>query len=212
MVGEVIFTAEGKLADARRYRDTLHGLLGKYGRSPDGMKIMPGLSPVIGDTEAAARRKAEELDELVPTAVGLWMLSELMQFRLYEWPIDQPLPVRDINGQGLTFTPRALSLLERAERERLSIRACAQVVARSRSHGGFVGTPEQLADHMQSWIDEGGCDGFNIMPPYFPSELDLFVDQVVPELQRRGRFRRDYAGTTLRDHLGLQRPAAPARS
>ena len=97
-------------------------------------------------------------------------------------------------------------LLDRAEREGLTVRACATLVAKSRSHGTFVGTVEQLADYMQLWFETGGCDGFNIMPAYFPDELDLFVDHVVPELQRRGLFRRDYAGTMLRDHLGLPRP------
>jgi len=168
--------------------------------------VLPGLSPILGSTEAEARRKDVELDELILPAVGVWMLSEQMRFPLYDYPIDAKLPTDDIRGSGQAFTPRVVSLLDRAEREGLTVRACATLVAKSRSHGTFVGTVEQLADHMQLWLESGGCDGFNIMPAYFPDELDLFVDAAVPELQRRGLFRRDYAGTTLRDHLGLERP------
>ena len=96
--------------------------------------------------------------------------------------------------------------MERADQEGLSIRQCGVMVAASRSHGSFVGTPEQLVDHMQLWLEEGACDGFNIMPAWFHDELDVFVDEVVPLLQRRGLFRTDYAGTTLREHLGLEMP------
>ena len=87
------------------------------------------------------------------------------------------------------------------------MRQAANAVARARSHGSFVGTPEQLADRMQQWVDTGGCDGFNIMPPYFSEQLRIFVDEVIPILQRRGVFRTDYAGTTLREHLGIPWPA-----
>jgi alkanesulfonate monooxygenase SsuD/methylene tetrahydromethanopterin reductase-like flavin-dependent oxidoreductase (luciferase family) len=143
----------------------------KYGRRPDTLKVLPGLSPILGSTEQEAKRKEAELDELI-----------------------------------LAFTPRVVSLLDRAERDGLTVLACANLVAKSRSHGTFVGTPEQLADHMQLWFTAGGCDGFNIMPAYFPDELDVFVDQAVPVLQRRGLFRTEYEGTMLRDHLGLARP------
>jgi len=96
--------------------------------------------------------------------------------------------------------------MERADREGLSVRECGTLVAASRSHGSVVGTPEQVADHMQLWLDEGACDGFNVMPAYFQDEFDLFIDQVIPILQRRGIYRKEYEGTTLRDHLGLPVP------
>ena len=113
------------------------------------------------------------------------------------------MPCDEIRASGQAFTPRVVSLMDRADREGLTVRACANLVAKSRSHGTFVGTAERLVDHMQLWLESGGCDGFNIMPAYFPDELDVFVDQVVPVLQRRGLFRTEYAGTMLRDHLGL---------
>jgi alkanesulfonate monooxygenase SsuD/methylene tetrahydromethanopterin reductase-like flavin-dependent oxidoreductase (luciferase family) len=116
------------------------------------------------------------------------------------------LPSDDIRATGQRFTPRVVSLMDRADAEGLTVRACATLVAKSRSHGTYVGTVEGLADLMQTWLETGGCDGFNIMPAYFPDELDVFVDQAVPELQRRGLYRTEYAGTMLRDHLGLAKP------
>jgi FMN-dependent oxidoreductase (nitrilotriacetate monooxygenase family) len=206
MVGEVIFAAQTRREEATKFRAALHARMPVYGRAPEDMKILPGLSPILGSTEREAKRKEEELDDLVLPAVGLWMLSEQMQFRLYDYAADAVLPTAEIRAQGGALTPRVASLLDRADRERLSIRACAREVARTRSHGSFVGTPEQLADHMQLWRDESACDGFNIMPAYFPDELNVFVDEAVPVLQRRGLARRDYAGATLRNHLGLKTP------
>lgn len=206
MIGEVIFAAQARLAEARAFRSAIHAKMAEYGRSPDELKILPGLSPIVGSTELEAKRKEAELDELIVPAVGIWMLSEQLKFRLYDHPPDAKLPAAEIRAQGSAFTPRVASLLDRAERESLSVRACAIEVARTRSHGSFVGTPEQLADYMQLWLAEGACDGFNIMPAYFPAELEVFVDHVVPLLQRRRLVRTDYEGTTLRDHLGLRRP------
>jgi N-acetyl-S-(2-succino)cysteine monooxygenase len=206
-VGELIFTAEGNLDNARKYRSDLHALVRNCGRRPEHVRIMPGLSPLLGSTEAEAKRKDEELNDLVLPSVGVWMLSSLMKVPLYGYPLDAPLPVADLRQRGVANYSRAANLVDRAEREGLSVRAAANIVARARSHGSFVGTPEQLADHMQRWIDGEACDGFNIMPPYFPEQLRVFVDEVVPILQRRGVFRTEYEGLTLREHLGVPRPA-----
>lgn len=208
-VGEVIFAAQSRREEAVRFRNAVRERMPGHGRDPEQLKILPGLLPILGSTEREALAKEEMLNELLHPAVGIWMLSEQMDFRLYDYPEDAPLPTADIRASGSGFTPRVVSLMERADREGLSIRACGRLVAASRSHGSFVGTPEQLVDYMQLWMDEGACDGFNIMPAYFPDELDLFVDQVVPLLQRRGLFRSDYQGTTLRDHLGLAVPSRP---
>jgi FMN-dependent oxidoreductase (nitrilotriacetate monooxygenase family) len=205
-VAEVIFAAQSRREEAIRFRTAMHAKMARHGRAPGALKILPGLSPILGGTEAEARRKEQELDALVLPAVGIWMLSEQMKFRLYDHPPDAPLPVAAIRASGGDFTPRVASLLDRAEAGRLSVRDCAVEVARTRSHGSFVGTPEQLADHMQQWLEDGACDGFNIMPAYFPAELDVFVAEAIPVLQRRGLFRTEYEGTTLRDHLGLDRP------
>jgi N-acetyl-S-(2-succino)cysteine monooxygenase len=206
-VAEVIFTAQTRLPEALAFRQSVESRMPKYGRDPASLRVLPGLMPIIGDTETSALRKEEELNELLHPAVGIWMLSEQLKFRLYDLPADARLPTADIRASNNDFTPRVISLLDKADAENLTIRQCGRLVAASRSHGSIVGTPEQIVDHIVSWFEAGAADGFNIMPPYFPSELDLFVDEVIPILQRRGLFRTAYEGTTLRDHLGLARPA-----
>jgi FMN-dependent oxidoreductase (nitrilotriacetate monooxygenase family) len=205
-LAELVFAAQARLEDAKRFRADIHARMARHGREPGALKIMPGLSPILGSTEAEARRKEQALDALIVPAVGIWMLSEQLRFRLYELSPDAKLPVAAIRASGTSFTPRVENMLIRAERDGLTVRACAMEVARTRSHGLFVGTPEQFADHVTLWRDAGASDGFNIMPAYFPAELDVFVDEAVPVLQRRGLMRRDYQGTTLRDHLGLPVP------
>jgi FMN-dependent oxidoreductase (nitrilotriacetate monooxygenase family) len=206
-VAEVIFTAQTRLAEASAFRKSVENLMPKHGRDPAGLRVLPGLMPIIGDTEKSALRKEEELNELLHPAVGIWMLSEQLKFRLYDLPADARLPTADIRASSSDFTPRVISLLDKADAENLTIRECGRQVAASRSHGSIVGTPEQIVDHIVSWFEAGAADGFNIMPAYFPRELDVFVDEVIPILQRRGLFRTAYEGTTLRDHLGLARPA-----
>ena len=206
MVGETIFAAQGKRDEAIKFRNAVRARMPVHGRDPELLRILPGLVPIMGATEKEALEKEKMLNELLHPAVGIWMLSEQMDFRLYDYPQDGPLPTAEIRATGKAFTPRVVSLLERADREGLSVHQCGVLVAASRSHGSVVGTPEQIADHMQLWLDEGACDGFNIMPAFFHDEFDLFVDQVVPILQRRGIYRTDYEGTTLRDHLGLPKP------
>jgi len=210
-VAELIFAAQSNRQEAIKFRSAVKQRMPGHGRDPAILKVLPGLLPILGSTEKEALEKETMLNELLHPAVGIWMLSEQMQFRLYDYPQDGPLPTADIRAGGSAFTPRVMHLMERADREGLSVRDCGILVAASRSHGSFVGTPEQLVDHMTLWLDEGACDGFNVMPAYFHDEMDLFVDQVVPILQRRGLFRRDYEGTTLRHHLGLPIPCGSGR-
>jgi N-acetyl-S-(2-succino)cysteine monooxygenase len=206
MVAETIFAAQSRMEEAAKFRAAVRERMKVHGRDPELLRVLPGLMPIIGATEKEALEKEKELNELLHPAVGIWMLSEQMKFRLYDYPQDGPLPTADIRASGENFTPRVVSLMERADREGLTLRDCGVMVAASRSHGSVVGTPEQVADHMQHWMDQGACDGFNVMPPYFPDEFDLFVDEVIPLLQRRGIYRKDYEGQTLRDHLDLPRP------
>lgn len=206
MVAETIFAAQSNPEEARAFRDTVKRRMAAYGRDPEELKILPGLSPIVAATEQEAQRKEAEVDALILPAVGVWMLSEQMRFRLYDYALDAKLPTDDMRASDQSFTPRVVSLMERADRDGLTVRACANLVAKSRSHGTFVGTVEGLVDYMHLWVESGGCDGFNIMPAYFPDELALFVEEVVPVLQRRELFRTEYAGPMLRDHLGLSYP------
>jgi FMN-dependent oxidoreductase (nitrilotriacetate monooxygenase family) len=206
LVGEAIFTAQTKLEEAQEFRRSTHERMARYGRKPEDVVIMPGLSPLLASTEREALRLEEEIGDLVHPEVGVWMLSESFSFPLYDRDPNDLLPIDAISGSKKQ-TASAVTLLEDAARQRLTIAGAARLIARARAHQNFVGTPEQLADLMQRWLEEGGCDGFNVMPPYFHEQLSVFVEQVVPELQRRGIFRTEYEGSTLREHLGLVRPA-----
>jgi alkanesulfonate monooxygenase len=164
---------------------------------------MPGVSPVIGRTQDEADEKFEKLQSLVHPEIGLALLGELVgNVDLSPYPLDGPLP--DIVTTNAS--EHALKMVkEIAQNENLSIRELYLRVV-CRGHSIPRGTPETIADYLQEWFDAGACDGFNVMPPYLPGSLDDFVDLVVPELQRRGIFRKEYEGRTLRDNLGLTRP------
>ncbi len=207
---EVIFTAWQTLAEAQAFYSDVKGRLANYGRSPDDLKIMPGVFPIIGRTEEEAEEKKALLEELIPLEAGVSLLSNLISFDLSPYPVDGPLPdlpeLEQINGGKSRFT----LLKDLAEREGLTIRKLYQRVAGARGHREIKGTPVQIADQLQEWFEQGTADGFNIMPPYLPGGLEDFVDLVVPELQRRGLFRTEYTGRTLRENLGLRRPVHPA--
>jgi alkanesulfonate monooxygenase len=202
---EVLFTAQQTLAEAQSFYSKTKEKLAKYGRFPDDLKIMPGVFPVIGRTEQEARDKYEELQELVDPKTGLALLSELMDgVDLSAYPLDGPLPslVGRIEGKG-----HSKLLTDLAGRENRTIRQLYMSLAGPRGHRLVLGTPEQIADQLEDWFLNGGADGFNIMPPYLPGALDEFVELVVPVLQQRGLFRIEYEGRTLRENLGLRRPA-----
>ena len=208
-IGEAIFTAQTTLPEAQAFRAAIHALMAARGRPPHAVAIQPGLSPILGSTMAEAFRKEEELDDLVHPRVGTWMMSEYLHFPLYDLPPDRLVPAAEIRAATPTLSPAAGAFLDRCERERLSIAAGGRILARSRTHQSFVGTPETLAEHMRTWLTEGACDGFNLLPAWFPGELAVFVDHAVPELQKRGIYRRDYEGPTLRHQLGLEVPPLP---
>lgn len=205
---EAVFTAHQTLAAAQAFYADVKGRLAACGRSPEQLLILPGVSPVIGATEAEAKEKEAELHELTIPEYGLNRLSQLLQIDLFSYPLDGPLPelpdVRDINGNKSRFQLVA----EMARRDNLTIRELILRTAGARGHLTFAGTAVQLADLIEHWFKEGAADGFNVMPPYFPGALEDFVDLVVPELQRRGLFRTQYEGRTLRDRFGLSRPSA----
>ncbi|ESZ71049.1 monooxygenase [Mesorhizobium sp. L103C119B0] len=202
---DVVFTAAQTLEEAKGFYDNLKGRMAAYGREPDDIKIMPGVSPVVADTEAEAREKQEEFQALIPDDVGVALLSSYLSISdLGSYPIDGPMPeLPETEG----MKSRQALVIEQSRRDGLSIRQLARHFAGARGHWRIVGTPAQIADELQARFEGGGADGFNVMPSYFPGELDAFATLVVPELQRRGLFRREYEGSTLRDHLGLKRPA-----
>ncbi|MBM2710654.1 LLM class flavin-dependent oxidoreductase [Mesorhizobium caraganae] len=201
---DVVFTAAQTLEEAKAFYDDLKGRMAAYGREPNDIKIMPGVSPVVAETEAEAREKHEELQALIPDDVGVALLSSYLSISdLHRYPIDGPMPeLPETEG----MKSRQALVVEQSRRDGLSIRQLARHFAGARGHWRIVGTPAQIADELQARFEGGGADGFNVMPSYFPGELDAFATLVVPELQRRGLFRREYEGSTLREHLGLKRP------
>ena len=200
---EVVFAAEPNLAAGQRLYADIKGRMRRIGRHPDHLKILPAAFVVVGNTLAEAQAKRAHLDSLVHYDSGIASLNGMLGHDVSGYDPDGPLP--EIPETNASRSARA-RIVEMAARENLSIRTLAQ---RAGSYAGlaFVGTAQSIVDEMEAWLQGEGSDGFNIMFPWVPGGLEEFVDQVVPELQRRGLFRRSYEGSTLREHLGLPRPA-----
>lgn len=202
---DVIFVVHRSLDSAKADYAATKALVARHGRAPDAVKILPGVMPIVAATEAEARRRDAELNELLHPAIAVAYLSDQLQHDLTGYDPDGPLPdLPEGNGE----VGRARHLAAMAREEGLSIAEVGRRAAINRGHLRFVGTPEQIADEIIRWFEAGACDGFNILPPWHPGALEDFVGGVVPILQRRGLFRTEYGGRTLREHLGLARPAA----
>ena len=199
---EMVFGAGSTLEAARSFYADVKGRMPAAGRDPDHLKILPGCFVVLGETEEEARAKKARLDELVHPDSGLANLSVRLGVDASGFDLDAPLP--EIPDTNASKSGQA-QIVEFARRTGATVRELARKVG---GYGGLqmVGTPAQVADRMEEWLETSACDGFNVMFPFVPEGLDDVVDRLVPELQRRDLFRRDYEGTTLRDHLGLPRP------
>jgi len=201
---EAIFAAQITLEEATAFYADVKGRLAKFGRSHDDLKILPGIFPVIGRSEAEAQEKFEALQELIQPEVGLNLLSQLSGVDLRSYPLDGPVPLDPpVTNAGKS---RQELLLDLARRENLTIRQLYLRIAGARGHWQVVGTPTQIADVLEERFENYGADGFNIMAPIMPGGLADFINLVVPELRRRGLFRQEYEGSTLRENLGLKRP------
>ncbi|RUX73579.1 LLM class flavin-dependent oxidoreductase, partial [Mesorhizobium sp. M2A.F.Ca.ET.040.01.1.1] len=174
----------------------------KLGRARDDIKILPGAFVIVGDSVEEARAKRAKLDSLVYYESGIASLSIALGHDASGFDPDGPLP--DIPETNASKSSRE-RVIELARSENLTVRQLAQRLG-GYSGLAFVGTPKTIADEMEEWLLTDGSDGFNVMFPYLPAGLDDFAEKVVPELQRRGIFRRDYEGSTLRENLGLKRP------
>jgi N-acetyl-S-(2-succino)cysteine monooxygenase len=207
---EAIFTAQQELEVAAAFAKDVKTRAAQKGRDPEKIIILPGFSLIIGSTEAEAKQLENELFELTQVEHGLDHLSRRLDgFDLSGYDLDGPLPDEILNAgnKGIQGAQsRAGLIIDLAKKDNLTIRQILQNLAGARGHNVFTGTPEQVADEMERWFLGGAADGFNLMPPYMPGGLEDFVDQVVPELQRRGLFRTEYEGTTLRDNYGLSKP------
>ncbi|QVK32014.1 LLM class flavin-dependent oxidoreductase [Pseudomonas syringae] len=203
---EVVFTAQTSLASAQAFYADLKGRLSAYGRAVDSLKIMPGVFIVVAETEALAKAKFESFQELVEPRVGVALLGRMLgNFDLSGYPLDGPLPELPLTDSGQRSRQKLLT--ELADQENLTLAQLGRRIAGGRGHYSLIGTPEQLADELQRWFEQGAADGFNVLVPHLPGGLEDVARLLVPELQRRGLFRTEYEGTTLRENLGLQRPA-----
>ncbi|KAF3889549.1 MULTISPECIES: LLM class flavin-dependent oxidoreductase [Nostocales] len=203
---EVVFTAAQSLPQAVAYSNDLRNRARKFGRSPDAIVILPGLVTVIGSTEAEAKRREQELWELVPIEYGLGRLANILQVEPEVLKLDERLPENlplPVNSNQTMFKVA----VDVARRGNLTVRELIKALGGGGTmHRIVVGTPEQVADSIEEWFLSGAVGGFNVVPDAIASGLEVFVDFVVPELRRRGIFRTEYKGRTLREHYGLERP------
>ena len=200
-VAEMTYCSAQSLEAAQAFYRDVKGRMSKYGRAEDQLKITPGLSVVLAESDQQAQDRFGELQELVDfTHVNLGGHD------LSGYPLDGPLPdlPETENGKG-----RFRQLVELAQRENLTIRQLVLRFSVSRGHLQAIGSVKTVADLVEQWFVERGADGFNIVPPFLPGGFEDFTRLVVPELQRRGIFRKEYEGRTYRENLGLDTPSNP---
>ncbi len=184
--------------------------MARHGRDPDAVRVLPGLAPIVAGTEAEARALEQQLEQLTIPEYGLDQLGDLLGVDIGDVDLDAPLPARLRPSAGSHIKSRFELVQRIVDREpEITLRRLLLRLSGGRGHRVVAGAPEQIADTIEEWFRAGAADGFNLIPPALPSSLRAFVDGVVPELQRRGLFRTEYEGTTLREHLGLPRPASP---
>lgn len=202
---EAIFSVAHTKEEALAFAADVRARAGRYGRGPNEIVFLPGLATVIGSTETEARRREEELWELLPLDFALARLAGTLGISADRLSLDKALPDDlPIPANGMqTFSKASI---DTARREGLTVRQLLRKLGGSSGHRQFVGSAEQLADNIADWFAAGAADGFNLMPDILPDGLEVFVDHVVPILQRKGLFRKEYEGSTLRDHFGLARP------
>jgi FMN-dependent oxidoreductase (nitrilotriacetate monooxygenase family) len=199
---EAVFSAQSNITEGQKFYADVKGRMTKIGRNPDHMKILPGVFVVVGSSADEAQEKRMRLDSLVNYDSAIASLSISLGHDASGFDPDGPLPEIPESNASKSSRERTIAL---AKRENLTVRQLAQ---RLGGHSGLsmVGTPKMIADQMEEWLVTEASDGFTVQFPYLPGGLDDFVDQVIPELQRRELFRREYEGATLRENLGLPRP------
>lgn len=201
---EAVFCAPRDLESAKALYADIKGRVEAAGRKREHLKILPAVFIVVGDTVEEARQKRLKVDSLVHYETAIASLSVALGSDAGKFDPDGPLPELDFLDTNASKTGRA-GVIKLAKEEALTVR---QLAGRYGGFSGlsFVGTPETIADEITVWLEEEGADGFTVVSPFLPQGLDDITGKLVPELQRRGLFRKEYEGTTLREHLGLPRP------
>ena len=203
---EMIFASQLDKEHSKEFYATMKAKVAGWGRNPEHCKILPGFMPIVGRNDEDARGKLSQLMRLAVPEVALKMLSSRFGHDMSKFDLDGPMPNLPLSNQIQTHAKVAY---EKARKENLTLRDMYNQVAVARGYLFALGNAAAIADVMEEWFTERACDGFVLVPPYFPAAFDEFIDEVVPELQRRGIFRREYSGSTLREHLGL--PVPPNR-
>jgi alkanesulfonate monooxygenase len=207
---EGVFSVSLTREEGQAFYADIKGRMAKFGRDPDALRILPGCTVYVGRSAAEADELYGELQSLIRPELGVAYLSKFVEMDLSPYPIDGPLP--DLSGEILAMQSYRHAIAEMAVRENLTIRQTYQRIVPSMGHVVFKGSAAQVVDQMEDWYRADACDGFNVGLPMMPRCLKDFVALVVPELQRRGLFRTEYAGGTLRETMGLPRPARRRRA
>jgi FMN-dependent oxidoreductase (nitrilotriacetate monooxygenase family) len=202
----VFSVVNGDKASAKAAYDSLKQRAVNHGRAPEDVPILPGVMPIIGETNQQAKDQLDRLQGWLNSTNALSLVSQRIGHDISGYPLDGPLPdLPETTNKGQAFSR---TLLEMARREKMTLRDLYNITAAARGHWVVYGTPKRIADVFEEWFVNELADGFVIMPAYFPGAFDDFVDLVVPELQRRGIYRKEYSGSTLRDHLGQKQAAS----
>ena len=205
-IADTMFSVAAEKPAAQAFYADVKGRMAKYGRTPDQLRIIPGVTVFLGRTEAEAHALYAELQELITPALGLAFLSSFFKHDFSGYADDDPMPELSLE-RGIGTSSYRIMAAQTLRREKMTVREAYKRFAPMQGNLCIIGDPVQVADTLEEWYRDGACDGFNIGAPVLPRCLDLFVELVVPELQRRGIFRTEYAGRTLRETMGLARPA-----
>ena len=200
---DMVFTAQTTIKEGQDFCNEMRSRVTNYGRGPEDIRIFPGIMPIVGRTETEAHEKYLELRSLVDDGVGIAGVARLAGgVDIHALDPDGPLPPLKPSNAARARQEMIIAMGKRG----MTIREIGRVLAMSQAHRVVYGTPKQLADDMQAWLEQGACDGFNLLFPHYPKPLEEWVTMVVPELQRRGLFREEYEGKTFRENLGVPIP------
>jgi FMN-dependent oxidoreductase (nitrilotriacetate monooxygenase family) len=204
---DCIFAVTNTKPAGQAFYADLKGRLAKYGRTPDSLRIMPGCAVYVGRTASEAEELYDELQSLIAPELGVPYLSKLCETDMSKYPLDGPMP--DLPTSVLGIASFRNTIVEMAKRDKLTVRQTYERILPSMGHVTMKGSVKQVCDEIEDWYTSKACDGFNINTPVMPRSLNDFVELVIPELQRRGLFRKAYEGRTLRERMGLPVPVNP---
>lgn len=208
-IADMIYTAQPDMVLAQKFYDEFKDAVRRAGRSPEAVKILPGIVPIIGRTEKEGQEIAAELANLVNMDAGRTIMEQRLDMSLADIDLDEQIPAERFNLESARSSRQRTEIFKRLSVDQgYTLRDLIVENARGHGHGWIVGSASQAADRMVRWFESGACDGFSLNSPYIPGGLDDICELLIPELQERGYFRTEYEGNTLREHLGLERPGA----